>query len=90
MDSNAIEIKKTGLLFFDLLNGYYHEASDAAKQKKKPMVDNAVRLMNSSASGHPYFLCKGESSAGRRHNRPAPNRHQHSLETVAGRNSQDG
>ena len=26
MDLNRIEIKKTGLLFFDLLNGYYHEA----------------------------------------------------------------
>ena len=41
MDLNKIEIKRTGLLFFDILNGYYHDASEEAKQRKKPMVDNA-------------------------------------------------
>jgi nicotinamidase-related amidase len=60
MDLNTIEIKKTGLLFFDLLNGYYHEASDAAKQKKKPMVDNAARLMRTARQvGMPIFFAKG-------------------------------
>jgi nicotinamidase-related amidase len=57
MDLNTIEIEKTGLLFFDVLNGYYHEASNAAKQKKKPMIDNAVRLMKSARkAGIPIFL----------------------------------
>jgi ureidoacrylate peracid hydrolase len=60
MDLNTIEIEKTGLLFFDVLNGYYHEASDTAKQKKKPMVDNAVRLMKSARkAGIPIFFAKG-------------------------------
>jgi nicotinamidase-related amidase len=60
MDLNTIEIKKTGLLFFDVLNGYYHEASEAAKQKKKPMVDNAVRLMKTARKlGIPIFFAKG-------------------------------
>jgi ureidoacrylate peracid hydrolase len=60
MDLNTIEIKKTGLLFFDVLNGYYHEASDAAKQKKKPMVDHAVRLMKTARKARiPIFFAKG-------------------------------
>ena len=60
MDLNTIEIEKTGLLFFDVLNGYYHEASDEAKQKKKPMIDNAVRLMKSARkAGIPIFFAKG-------------------------------
>ena len=60
MDLNTIEIKKTGLLFFDLLNGYYHEASDAAKQKKQPMVDNAARLMRAARQvGMPIVFAKG-------------------------------
>jgi ureidoacrylate peracid hydrolase len=60
MDLHTMEIEKTGLLFFDVLNGYYHEASDTAKQKKKPMVDNAVRLMKSARkAGIPIFFAKG-------------------------------
>ena len=60
MDLHTIEIEKTGLIFFDVLNGYYHEASDAAKQKKKPMVDNAVRLMKTARKvGMPIFFAKG-------------------------------
>jgi ureidoacrylate peracid hydrolase len=60
MDLHTIEIEKTGLIFFDVLNGYYHQASDAAKQKKKPMVDNAVRLMKTARKvGMPIFFAKG-------------------------------
>jgi ureidoacrylate peracid hydrolase len=60
MNLNEIEIKKTGLLFFDILNGYYHEAGEAAKQRKKPMVDNAVLLMKAArASGIPIYFAKG-------------------------------
>ncbi len=60
MDLNTIEIQKTGLLFFDILNGYYHEASAAAKQKKKPMVDNAVRLMKAARkTAIPIFFARG-------------------------------
>ncbi len=46
MNVNELAIKKTGLLFFDMLNVYYHGAPEATKKRMKPMVDNAVRLMN--------------------------------------------
>ena len=60
MNLNQIELQRTGLLFFDILNGYYHEASAAAKQRKKPMVDNAVRLMKAARSAViPIYFAKG-------------------------------
>ena len=60
MNLNQIELQRTGLLFFDVLNGYYHEASPATKQRKKPMVDNAVRLMKAARSaGVPIYFAKG-------------------------------
>lgn len=60
MDLNRIEIEKTGLLFFDVLNGYYHFASEAVKERKKPMIDNAVRLMKAARkTGIPIFFAKG-------------------------------
>lgn len=45
MNLNEVDIEKTALLFFDMLNGFYHEAGDARKARMKPMIDNAVRLM---------------------------------------------
>ncbi|HEX2931559.1 MAG TPA: cysteine hydrolase, partial [Candidatus Binatia bacterium] len=36
------------LLFFDMLNVYYHGASEETKKRMKPVVDNAVRLMNAA------------------------------------------
>jgi ureidoacrylate peracid hydrolase len=60
MNLNEIELQRTGLLFFDMLNGYYHEASAATKQRKKPMVDNAVRLMKAARSAAmPIYFAKG-------------------------------
>ena len=60
MDVNRIEIEKTGLLFFDVLNGYYHQASAAAKARKKPMIDNAVLLMKAARKfGLPILFAKG-------------------------------
>jgi len=46
MNVNHLEPKKTSLLFFDMLNVYYQGASEEAKKRMKPVVDNAVRLMN--------------------------------------------
>ena len=46
MNVRQIDTKKTALLFFDMLNVYYHGASEETKKKMKPVVDNAVRLMN--------------------------------------------
>ena len=64
MDINHFEIERTGLLFFDLWNGYYHGASEAAKARKKPMVDNAARLMQAARQvGMPIFFAEGRRRA---------------------------
>lgn len=46
MNVNELTVIKTGLLFFDMLNVYYHGAPEETKKRMKPVVDNAVRLMN--------------------------------------------
>ena len=57
LNLNEIDLNKAGVLFFDLLNGYYHEASEAAKRRKKPMVDNATLLTRCArAEGLPISL----------------------------------
>ena len=60
MGLNDIDVKKTCILFFDILNGYYHQADAAAKARMKPMVDNAVRLMKAGREAKiPIFFAKG-------------------------------
>ena len=60
MNLNEVDIEKTALLFFDMLNGFYHEAADAKKARMKPMIDNAVRLMKGGRQGNmPIFFAKG-------------------------------
>jgi nicotinamidase-related amidase len=44
MNISHIDLQKTALLFFDMLNVYYHGAPEETKQRMKPVVDNAVRL----------------------------------------------
>ena len=64
MNLNEIELKKTAILFFDILNGYYHEASEATKARKKPMVEGAVRLMKAGReAGIPIFFALGNHRA---------------------------
>lgn len=48
MNVNNLNIKTTGLLFFDLLNVYYRGANEETQKRMKPVVDNAVRLMNTA------------------------------------------
>ena len=48
MNVNQLDISKTALLFFDMLNVYYHGASEETKKRMKPVVDNAVRLMTAA------------------------------------------
>src|SRR2546429_1416557 len=48
MNVNDLDIHKTGLLFFDMLNVYYHGAAEETKKRMKPVVDNAVRLMDAA------------------------------------------
>jgi hypothetical protein len=56
MNPNQIDLKKTGILFFDILNGYYHQASEANRARKKPMVEGAVRRRRDVGSAaHRYY-----------------------------------
>jgi ureidoacrylate peracid hydrolase len=48
MNVNQLNIGKTGLLFFDLLNVYYHGAPAETKDRMKPVVDNAVLLRDAA------------------------------------------
>jgi nicotinamidase-related amidase len=48
MNVNNLDPKKTGLLFFDLLNVYYRGAPEETQKRMKPVVDNAVRLMEAA------------------------------------------
>jgi ureidoacrylate peracid hydrolase len=60
MNVNDLDTQKTAILFFDMLNGYYHEAEPEAKARMKPMVDNAVRLMKAGrAHNIPIFFARG-------------------------------
>lgn len=60
MNINELDLKKTAILFFDMLNGYYHAAAEAAKIRMKPMVDNAVLLMKAGReAGIPIVFAKG-------------------------------
>jgi len=48
MNVNQINLRKTGLLFFDMLNVYYHGAPEETIKRMKPVVDNAVRLRDAA------------------------------------------
>jgi len=48
MNVNDLDIHKTGLIFFDMLNVYYHGAAEETKKRMKPVVDNAVRLRDAA------------------------------------------
>lgn len=64
MNVNQIELKKAGILFFDMLNAYFQNLDETAKAQKKPMVDNAVRLMKAGReAGIPIFFAQGGNRA---------------------------
>jgi isochorismate hydrolase len=48
MNINELDIRKTGLLFFDLLNVYYRGAPEETQKRMRPVVDNAVRLLEAA------------------------------------------
>ncbi len=56
MNINQINVSKTALLFFDMLNVYYHGAPAETKKRMKPVVENAVRLMNAARQGR-MLIC---------------------------------
>jgi len=64
MNIHHLENKKTALLFFDMLNVYYHGASEETKKRMKPVVDNAVCLMNAArANGMLIFYAMANHRA---------------------------
>jgi len=48
MNVNELDVRKTAVLFFDMLNIYYLGASEETQTRMKPVVDNAVRLMKTA------------------------------------------
>jgi nicotinamidase-related amidase len=60
MNVNHLDLKKTGLLFFDILNGYIPEPKPGKPRELKPWIQNAVRLGKAGrAAGLPVFFAKG-------------------------------
>ena len=60
MNVKDFELKKTGLLFFDILNGYVPEPLSGKPRVLKPWVQNAIRLGKAGrARGLPIFFAKG-------------------------------
>jgi ureidoacrylate peracid hydrolase len=48
MNVNQIDVRKTALLFFDMLNVYYHGTTPEKKEAMRPVVANAVRLLKAA------------------------------------------
>jgi nicotinamidase-related amidase len=60
MNINHFDIKKTALLFFDILNGYVPDAEPGQQRALKPWIQNAIRLSKAGrAAGLPVFFAKG-------------------------------
>lgn len=60
MNVKHFELKKTAMLFFDILNGYVPEPGPGKPRALKPWIQNAVRLGKAArAAGLPVFFAKG-------------------------------
>ena len=60
MNVDHFELKKTVLLFFDILNGYVPAAEPGKPRILKPWIQNAVKLdKEGRAAGLPIFFAKG-------------------------------
>lgn len=59
MNVSDFSLKKTALLFFDILNGYVPAPEPGKPRVLKPWIQNAVRLSQAGrAAGLPLFLPK--------------------------------
>jgi ureidoacrylate peracid hydrolase len=59
MNVNEIDNKRTALLFFDMLNVYFHGLPEDKKERLRPVVANAVRLREAAhKSAIPIFYAK--------------------------------
>lgn len=60
MNVNQFDLKKTGLLFFDILNGYVPDPPPGKPRALKPWIQNAIKLSKAARSaGLPIFFAKG-------------------------------
>jgi ureidoacrylate peracid hydrolase len=60
MNVKDFDLKKTGLLFFDILNGYVAGPEPGKPRVLKPWIQNAVKLSQAGrAAGLPVFFAKG-------------------------------
>ena len=60
MNVSHFELKKTAILFFDILNGYVPGPQAGESRVLKPWIQNAVRLGKAArAAGLPIFFAKG-------------------------------
>jgi nicotinamidase-related amidase len=60
MNVQDFDLKKTALLFFDILNGYVPALPPGEKRVLKPWIQNAVRLGKAGRiAGLPIFFAKG-------------------------------
>jgi nicotinamidase-related amidase len=60
MNVKDFDIKKSALLFFDILNGYIAEPEPGKPRMLKPWIQNAVKLSKAGRlAGLPVFFAKG-------------------------------
>jgi nicotinamidase-related amidase len=60
MNVKDFDLKKSALLFFDILNGYVAAPEPGKPRVLKPWIQNAVRLSKAGrAAGLPIFFAKG-------------------------------
>ncbi|MBI3065009.1 MAG: cysteine hydrolase [Deltaproteobacteria bacterium] len=60
MNVNHFDLKKSALLFFDILNGYVPEPEPGKPRNLKRWIQNAIRLGKAGrAAGLPVFFAKG-------------------------------
>jgi nicotinamidase-related amidase len=56
---NDFNLKRTGILFFDILNGFYHDVSPAIKERLQSMVSNAALIRRAAREADvPVFFAK--------------------------------
>jgi len=57
---NEIDVKKTGLLFFDMVKGFYEDVPPPKRARLQPVVDNAALIMRAGrGAGLPIFFARG-------------------------------
>lgn len=64
MPHNAVDPKKTALLFFDMLNAYFRGSSEENQRKMEPIVANAAKVRAAAKEvGIPVFYAKADHRA---------------------------